>query len=111
MQPLPKIKVKIKENSFRARIAAFNLGNKRVAMVWGTTILLFNTTKQEFLADKQWVLHELKHVVQAHKIGKLRFLWRYFVLSFKYGYINHPYEVDARRHEQDESLLNRVEFV
>ncbi len=105
-----KIRIKIKENSFRARIAAFNLKSAQVAMVWGHTILLFNTSKQDFLSNQTWVRHEVRHVLQVRKIGKYTFLWRYFVLGLKYGYYNHPYEVDARLHEDDTHVLDMVEF-
>jgi hypothetical protein len=106
-----KIKVKIKENSFRAKIAAFNLRIPKVAMVWGQSILLFNTTKEEFLADKEWVCHELQHVMQTKKVGKYKFFWRYVANSFKNGYYDNIYETDARLHATDFSLLEKVEFV
>jgi hypothetical protein len=111
MNIAPKIKIKIKANSKRARMAAFNLGTKSVAMVWGNTILLHNVTTSEFLKSKTWVRHEVRHVQQSQKLGKFYFLWRYFILSFKYGYKNHPFEIDARLHEHDESVLNNVEFI
>jgi hypothetical protein len=107
----PKIKVKIKCNSKRAWLAAFNLKTKSVAMVWGNTILLHNVTRETFMANKAWVNHEVQHVHQVQKFGKYYFLWRYFMLSLKYGYNNHPFEIDARLHENDDSVLENVEFV
>jgi hypothetical protein len=103
--------VKIKTSSKRARIAAIKLGGKKVAMVWGNTILLAGTTREEFLSDKKWVCHELRHVLQSMTIGKWRFLLRYVFLSIQFGYHNHPYEVDARLHEQDEEILKRVKWL
>jgi hypothetical protein len=106
-----KIKVRIKENSLRARISAFKLKTPKVAMVWGNTILLFNVSKVEFMDTTPWLLHELRHIFQVQKMGKFVFLWRYLFLSLRYGYYNHPYEVDARLHENDVSMLEKVEFV
>jgi hypothetical protein len=107
----PIVKVKIKCNSKRARIAAFKLKAQSVAMVWGNTILLHNVSKEEFVANKPWLRHEIQHVHQVQQFGKYYFLWRYFILSLKYGYYNHPFEIDARLHEQDETVLDNVEFV
>ncbi len=106
-----KIIVTIKQNSLRARMAAFNLKAPSVAMVWGHTILLFGTTAADFLADKKWVCHELRHVWQVQKFGKIGFLYRYVVLSFRFGYHHHPFEVDARLHDTDETMLQKIEFV
>jgi hypothetical protein len=105
------LKVKIKENSFRAQVASFNLQSKQLAMVWGSTILLHNTSRAEFLANSRWVNHELRHVWQVRKMGLSVFLLRYLLLSIRYGYKKHPYELDAQRHEQDDTLLHGVEFI
>jgi hypothetical protein len=105
------LKVAIKENSLLARVAAFNLKTSAVAMVIGSTIHLWGVNRENFLQDKQWVLHELRHVLQYQKMGVAKFLWRYIKISMKKGYYNHPYEVSARLHEADEDLLERVEFV
>jgi hypothetical protein len=106
------ISIRIKENSFRARIASFNLGaTSGLAMVWGNSILLFNVSKQDFLQDKHWVCHEIRHIIQSQQLGKWTFLWRYIVLSFKHGYHHHPYEVDARLHDADFEVLDRVQWL
>jgi hypothetical protein len=112
MKQLPQgYVVHIKENSFRAKLATIKMRtNYGLAMVWGNQILLFNVSKQDFLADKQWVCHELRHVVQAYNMGKWTFLWRYLVLGLRHGYHHHPMEIDARMHEQDLDMLQRVEF-
>jgi hypothetical protein len=111
MYKAPQLTVKIKTNSKRARLAAFKLGTKSVAMVWGNTILLHNVTRENFFKNIAWVRHEVRHVQQSKKLGKYNFLWRYFILSFKHGYRNHPFEIDARLHEQDENVLNNVVFI
>jgi hypothetical protein len=111
---LPKneiLEVRIKENSKRAAMSAFNLKARKLAMVWGDTILLFNTTKEEFLQDERWVLHELRHILQSRKMGKFKFLSRYIWLGIIHGYHNHPYEVDARMHEDDKELLKQIKWI
>jgi hypothetical protein len=110
LQALPIIKVRIKQNSLRARLAAFKLGTNNVAMVWGTKILLHGVKASDFLANKKWVQHELRHIWQAHQMGTFMFLWRYTWLAIRHGYRNHPFEVDARLHEDDESTMQKFEF-
>jgi hypothetical protein len=106
------MQVRIKENSFSAKIASYKLGkNAGLAMVWGHTILLVNISKEDFLKDKEWVCHELRHVWQVERIGKWRFLWRYIILSLRHGYYNHPYEIDARLHDNDFEMLEKVEWL
>lgn len=57
-------KVKIKENSLLARIAAYKLNSDSVAMVIGKTIYLHNAAKADFLNNQQWLRHEVAHVKQ-----------------------------------------------
>lgn len=70
-----------------------------VAMVLGKTIHLWGVSKEEFLTDKNWVKHELKHIEQYKKYGYIGFLTRYLWFSFKYGYYNNPLEIEAREAE------------
>ena len=51
------------------------------------------------LRDENLIAHELAHVEQYERLGTARFLWRYFVLLLRYGYDDHPMEIEARRHE------------
>ncbi|MEJ0102219.1 MAG: DUF4157 domain-containing protein [Bacteroidota bacterium] len=67
-------KVKIKENSWAARIAAWKLGSDNVALVLGSTIHLHNVLEKNFLQDKRWVAHELKHIQQFRQHGTFIFL-------------------------------------
>lgn len=92
-------KVKIKEDSWFARIAAAKLGSERVAIVWGRTIHLHNTSKADFLSDRRWVNHELKHVAQFEQYGWLRFAILYLVESIRHGYFNNKFEQEAREAE------------
>ncbi len=89
----------IKENSWLARIATKKLGAKRVAMVLGNTIHLWNTSKETFLEDEKWVKHELCHIRQFQQYGFISFLARYIWESIRKGYYNNKYEVEARQAE------------
>ena len=53
-----------------------------------------NITEEDFLYK-----HESVHVYQAEILGKIKFLFLYFVYSIKYGYYNNPFEKQAREHE------------
>ena len=89
----------IKENSFVARIAAFKLGTKSVAIVTGKTIHLHNATKEEFLQNKRWVKHELCHIRQFQQHGYFVFIVKYLWESIRTGYYNNKYEAEARAAE------------
>lgn len=96
---MPEQDFTIKENSLLARIAAFKLGTKRVAMVIGNTIHLYNTTKEEFLNDKRWLKHELCHIRQFKQHGFFMFIIKYVWESIKKGYYNNRFEAEARAAE------------
>lgn len=104
------MKVRIKENSWVAKLAAAKLGSSKVAIVFGSTIHLFNTSRQEFLADREWVCHELKHVHQYRQNGFVFFLFRYLGEWARKGYYNNRFEKEARESEQDNSLLENTRF-
>jgi hypothetical protein len=92
--------IRIKENSFLARIAAMKLRSGRVAMVIGKTIHLHNVTRADFLKEESWVKHELCHVQQFKKHGFVPFLAKYVWESIKHGYYNNKFEVEAREAEK-----------
>ena len=98
------MKYYIKENSFLARLAARKLKQDKMAMVLGKTILLHDTTRQEFINNRKWIRHELAHIQQFKKHGYLLFLVKYLVESIKNGYHNNKYEKEARLAEEDESM-------
>ena len=97
--------VSIKERSFIARIAAWKLKSDNVAIVLGKTIHLHNTTPAQFLQDKAWVCHELKHIQQFRQYGFISFIILYLWESLLHGYSSNKYEIEARKAENDESLL------
>ena len=91
----------IKENSWLARLAAQKLGTNSVAMVLGNTIHLYGSTKENFIANERWLKHELCHIKQYNKNGTILFLIKYLWESFKVGYHNNKYEVEAREAENE----------
>lgn len=102
--------VKIKENSWLARIAAKQLDSSSMAMVVGKTIHLHNSSREDFLRNKKWVRHEVAHVKQYAKLGILRFIFFYLLETFNKGYEYNSFEVDARQKERDLSILSEVHF-
>ena len=94
---------KLKENSKRARLAAYYLGFKNVAIVFGRTIFLWNITKQNFLNDKKHLAHELCHVRQYKQYGFFRFIFLYVLESLRKGYYNNKFEVEARAAEENQT--------
>jgi hypothetical protein len=99
------VKVNIRENSWLAAIAANRLKTKRVALVLGHTIHLHGATIKEFIINKPWLLHELKHIQQYRRLGTISFLWQYLLESIRHGYLNNRFEIEAREAEQEETLL------
>ncbi len=105
------MKVRLKENSWVARVAAAKMKANKVAIVFGNTIHLHNTTRKEFLNDSNWVSHELKHVEQYQQNGFVGFLGKYLFDWIKNGYYNNKYEVEARENEKNDSLIKNTEFI
>lgn len=90
----------IKENSWIAKIAARKLRSENVAIVIGKTIHLFNVSEENFLKDEKWVKHEMCHVRQFEKYGYFNFIIKYLWQSWKHGYRNNRFEVEARLAEE-----------
>jgi hypothetical protein len=105
------MKVRIKENSWIANIAAAKMKADQVAIVFGSTIHLHNTSRNEFLSDTDWVCHELKHVEQYKRNGFAGFLVKYVFDWMKNGYYNNKFEVEARASEKDVELLKRMKII
>lgn len=97
------ISYKVKENSWIARIAAWKLNAAGVAIVFGNTIFLHNTSKEEFLRNDCWLKHELCHIRQYQEHGFFGFIWKYLVESLRHGYYNNKFEVEAREAELSDS--------
>jgi len=95
---------KIVEKSVFARVARMFLKSPNVAMVIGSTIYLSGVKKEVFLKNSPWVAHELCHIRQFKEHGFLRFLWLYLLESYRNGYYNNKYEVEAREAGTREAL-------
>lgn len=102
--------VRIKENSWLAKLAARKLKSKRIAMVIGYTIHLYGTSAKTFMADKRWLQHELVHVEQYERTGLATFLLKYIWQSFRYGYYNNKYELEARNITKQQQLENKYKI-
>ncbi|MEZ5046032.1 MAG: DUF4157 domain-containing protein [Chitinophagaceae bacterium] len=102
------IYVFIKEDSCIARIAAWKLNAKSVAIVIGNTIHLWNTNKSSFLKQTSWVKHEVAHVMQWYRLGFIFFPCAYLFLSIIHGYSKHPHELEAKIAENDMNILEKV---
>ena len=93
---------KIKENSLFARTARYYMKTNNIAMVLGKTIHLSGVSKEHFLNSSKWLAHELVHVEQFKRYGFLRFLLLYLAESYKKGYHNNKFEVEARQRAGEE---------
>ena len=102
--------VRLHENSLIARMAAYKLKERSVAITVGRYICLYGISKEDFLKDKSWVCHELAHVEQYAQHGFLRFIFLYLKESAKSGYFNNRFEADARSREQEFSLLEKYQI-
>ncbi|SDY42903.1 hypothetical protein [Hymenobacter psychrophilus] len=87
---------RIVENSPFARLARLKLTAPNVAMVLGRSIHLSGVTREEFLRDPFWVAHEMEHIRQYERHGRLGFLVRYLWGWARHGYYNIPFEIEAR---------------
>lgn len=91
----------IKENSWRARLAARMMKAGNMAIVFGDTIHIWGVTKQEFLQNEKWVKHEIKHLEQYRQHGYFGFLAKYLWEGMKHGYYNNKFEIEARQAEDE----------
>lgn len=104
------MRIRIKEHSRIARIAAWKLGAPTMAITLGHTIHLHNTSRSDFLNNTSWVCHELAHVRQFARYGFVPFLFRYLWESLRKGYYENRWEIEARQMEADTTLLRDIEF-
>jgi hypothetical protein len=103
--------VTIKENSWLAKMAAYRLKSKKVAMVVGQTIYLYNTTKEDFLRNPKWLRHEVAHVKQFAQYGFFKFIFLYLFETFNKGYQYNKYELEAKKKETDNTILSGIEVI
>lgn len=100
--------MKIKENSWIAKLAVRKLKAKSVALTLGRTIHLYGVMQEDFLSDKRWICHELVHVNQYRYYGFLPFLGMYLWESLRRGYFNNKWEIEAKEKENDFTILEKV---
>jgi hypothetical protein len=105
------IQVYIKPQSFFAKMAAKKLKSIQCAIVLRNTIHIYGVTKAGFLADEVWLRHEVEHILQWKKYGALRFTFLYLYYSLIHGYYNNPFEVMARKAEDDIALLEQIHII
>jgi hypothetical protein len=67
------------------------LGFRGWASFWRTAYFLPGC-----MDDNRLVRHELHHLYQIERDGRVQFSCKYIWWLFKYGYYNNPYEVEAR---------------
>ncbi|MBP6623663.1 MAG: DUF4157 domain-containing protein [Chitinophagaceae bacterium] len=103
--------IHIKENSWLAKLGAIKLKHANCAMVIGNTIHLYQIPKSEFIQNLSLFRHEIEHIKQWKRIGFMLFPIQYVWYSFKYGYYNNPFEVEARLAESDIDLLKWVKII
>ncbi len=108
--PTMPLTVRIKEQSWCARLAARKLKSPAVALVMGRTVHLWNISRQQFLANRRLVIHELEHVRQFRRYGFLRFVALYLWESARRGYYNNRFEVEARQAETTRSVPSDISF-
>jgi hypothetical protein len=94
------MELKIKEQSWVARLAAIKLKSKAVAIVIGSTIHLYNVSRQQFLQNEKWVKHEVCHLKQFERHGYFKFILKYLWESIQNGYHENKYEKEARLAEE-----------
>lgn len=100
-KPWDKQSLRIRENSWFAKIAAWKLDARSVALVLGETIHLHGVSRREFLDDEAWVKHECCHIRQFQQHGFFSFLLKYLWESIRNGYTNNKYEREARDAETE----------
>lgn len=67
-----------------------------MAIVFCKTIHLFNVKRRDFLVNEKWLKHELCHIAQFKKYGRLTFACMYLWESLRRGYYNNRFEKEAR---------------
>jgi len=101
----------IRENSWRARVAARQLRSAQVAIVFNNVIHLWGVGKEAFLLNLSWTRHEVAHVYQYKKYGFVRFVLLYLLESARNGYYNNRFEAEARSREEDQAILEGIRFI
>ncbi|CAN5245069.1 hypothetical protein BH11BAC6_BH11BAC6_00990 [soil metagenome] len=94
-----------------ARIGAFIRREKKIAIVTGNVIHLWNTGQEEFLQNKKWLRHELVHVLQYREYGYTKFITLYIWEFIKKGYHKNKFEKEATLYENEPSLSEYLQVI
>jgi hypothetical protein len=81
---------------YRSRLARYFLPRRYVAITLGSHVL---TTRSQL--GERTLRHERAHIEQWRRYGVISFLVRYLWCHFRYGYWRNPFEVEARRAEDE----------
>ncbi|MBV9963969.1 MAG: DUF4157 domain-containing protein [Parafilimonas sp.] len=103
--------VRIKQNAFIAKVAAFVLKEKTMAVTINKTIYLHNCSKENFLKNKRWLRHEAAHILQYKQLGTFRFIVLYFAESLINGYSKNKFELEALQMENDLTIADKMNFI
>ena len=63
-----------------------------VATPWGCIYII-----DKWMHDRRLRRHELVHIAQMRREGAWKMAAKWYYYTFKYGYRDNPYEVEARR--------------
>ena len=69
-------------------------GFKGWTSFWNTIYL-----HPDHLGDEPLIRHEMAHIDQINREGRLKFAIKYLYFTIRYGYWDNPYEVEARAAE------------
>ena len=70
--------------------------NSKVAMIDPVFLNILTIGKPYMLSESHYN-HEVCHIAQVKREGRLKFICKYLYYNIKYGYKNNPYEVEARK--------------
>lgn len=65
--------------------------------IWNTIYVV----DKKYLYDVGLIVHEVHHIEQIKKDGKIVQPLKYLYYQIKYGYKKNPYEIDADKHRHD----------
>ena len=67
------------------------MGYQGWTSLWGSIYFIAG-----FEQDAGLVRHERKHLEQMQRDGKLVYMVKYLYWNVRHGYVNNPYEIEAR---------------
>jgi hypothetical protein len=83
-------KIKQATGLFKWFLTTFNYG--AITMPWGTIHV-----REELMNQKKLIDHELVHIEQIKQLGPIKWTLTYLYYQIQYGYLNNPFEIEARK--------------